>query len=95
MILDEKSAGIGVPAVVWQGIDAVRLSGLTNMLDRPAVVRIAEEREYLAWVFTRLLVMSECRGPHATGVAWLTTPSGTTGLIWRGSGRAWNSAGAR
>ncbi len=33
--------------------------------------RRAEEREYLAWLFTRLLVMSECRGPHATGVAWL------------------------
>ena len=33
--------------------------------------RRAEERENLAWLFTRLLVMSECRGPHATGVAWL------------------------
>ncbi|MBW2305157.1 MAG: hypothetical protein JRF57_15770 [Deltaproteobacteria bacterium] len=33
--------------------------------------RCAEEREYLAWLFTRLLVMSECRGPHATGIAWL------------------------
>jgi len=33
--------------------------------------RRAEEREHLAWLFTRLLVMSEGRGPHATGVAWL------------------------
>ena len=33
--------------------------------------RRAEEREYLAWLFTRLLVISECRGPHATGIAWL------------------------
>ncbi|MBW1705054.1 MAG: DUF5049 domain-containing protein [Deltaproteobacteria bacterium] len=41
--MDEKTAGVGVPDVVWQGIDAVRLSGLTNMLDRPAVVRIARE----------------------------------------------------
>jgi len=33
--------------------------------------RRAEERDYLAWLFTRLLVLSESRGPHATGVAWL------------------------
>ena len=33
--------------------------------------RRAEERDYLAWLFTELLVMSEPRGPHATGVAWL------------------------
>ena len=26
--------------LVWQGIDAVRLSGLTNMLDRPVVARL-------------------------------------------------------
>ena len=29
--------------------------------------RRAEEREYLAWLFTRLLLLSEERGPHATG----------------------------
>ena len=55
VILDEKSAGVGVPAVVWQGIDAVRLSGLTNMLDRPAVVRIAGELgfpEAARWIET-------------------------------------------
>lgn len=33
--------------------------------------RRAEERDHLAWLFTRLLVLSESRGPHATGVAWL------------------------
>ena len=33
--------------------------------------RRVEERDYLAWLFTELLVMSERRGPHATGVAWL------------------------
>ena len=33
--------------------------------------RRAEEREYLAWLFTRLLLLSEERGPHATGAAWL------------------------
>lgn len=55
VILDEKSAGVGVPAVVWQGIDAVRLSGLTNMLDRPAVIRIAGELgfpEAARWIET-------------------------------------------
>jgi len=25
----------------------------------------------MAWLFTQLLVMSECRGPHTTGIAWL------------------------
>ena len=33
--------------------------------------RRAEEREHLAWLFTRLLLLSEERGPHATGAAWL------------------------
>ena len=33
--------------------------------------RRADEREHLVWLFTELLVMSEPRGPHATGVAWL------------------------
>jgi len=33
--------------------------------------RRAEEREHLAWLFTRLLVLSESRGPQATGMAWL------------------------
>jgi hypothetical protein len=55
VILDEKTAGVGVPTVVWQGIDAVRLWGLTNMLDRPAVVRIAGELgfpEAARWITT-------------------------------------------
>ncbi len=38
--------------------------------------RRAEEREYLAWLFTRLLVLSEERGPHATGAAWLKIDGG-------------------
>lgn len=33
--------------------------------------RRAGEREYLKEVFTRLLVLSEPRGPHATGLAWV------------------------
>ncbi len=33
--------------------------------------RSAEEREHLTELFTRLLLLSEERGPHATGAAWL------------------------
>ena len=33
--------------------------------------RRTDEREQLAWLFSVLLVMSERRGPHATGIAWL------------------------
>jgi glucosamine 6-phosphate synthetase-like amidotransferase/phosphosugar isomerase protein len=32
--------------------------------------RTQEELDYLTWVFTRLLELSEARGPHATGIAW-------------------------
>ena len=34
---------IKVARAVYEGIDAVRASGLTNMLDRPAVRRLARE----------------------------------------------------
>ena len=34
-------------------------------------VRRMEEREYLKEVFTSLLLLSEPRGPHATGLAWV------------------------
>jgi hypothetical protein len=40
-VQDDKPARIPIPALVWQGIDAVRLSGQTNMLDRPVVARLA------------------------------------------------------
>ena len=43
---DDAPVRIPVPALVWQGINAVRLSGLTNMLDRPEVVRIARELDF-------------------------------------------------
>ena len=39
---------IPIPAEVFEGIEAVRLSGVTNMLDRPRVSEIAEEVEGLA-----------------------------------------------
>ena len=73
-ILEEDApVRIPVPAAVWQGVDAVRLSGLTNMLDRPAVIRIAGElgfpeaarwiethtKEYAEGVFRGFVVDSE------------------------------------
>jgi len=35
--------------------------------------RTAKERQHLLDIFTRLLVLSEARGHHATGVAWVKT----------------------
>lgn len=43
-----------VPLEVLGGLEAVRRSGLTNMLDRPAVIHIAEEMGFKSaaeWVF--------------------------------------------
>jgi hypothetical protein len=39
MTMHEK---VRIPAAVWEGLEAVRRSGLTNMLDRPRVIEIAE-----------------------------------------------------
>ena len=39
---DEPPAPITVSAAVWQGLEAVKDSGVTNMLDRPTVIKIAE-----------------------------------------------------
>ena len=33
--------------------------------------RRRDEIDYITWTFTRLLEMSEERGPHATGIAWV------------------------
>jgi len=44
---------VPIPAAVFAGLEAVRRSGLTNMLDRPRVIEIAEFWEYdetAAWV---------------------------------------------
>ena len=45
-VRDDKPARIPISAIVWQCIDAVRLSGQTNMLDRPVVARLAGELGY-------------------------------------------------
>ena len=63
-----------VSRVVWQGLDAVRRSGRTNMLDRPVVAKLArafgygataqwiEEnpRAYAEGVFRGFTVAGEC-----------------------------------
>ena len=42
---------VKIPAAVLQGIEAVRKSGRTNMLDRPAVAAIALELGYVDAAF--------------------------------------------
>jgi len=37
---------VRIPAAVWEGLEAVRQSGYTNMLDRPRVVELAEMMGY-------------------------------------------------
>jgi hypothetical protein len=47
------TAPVAVPLAVYEGIEAVRQSGLTNMLDRPRVAEIAEAMgfdEAATWV---------------------------------------------
>lgn len=61
---DNAAVRIPVTAVFWQGIDAVSPSGLTNMLDRPEVVRLAQELD-----FTEAAVWIEAhRKEHTEGV---------------------------
>jgi len=50
---ETERAAVRVPPDVHEGLDSVRLSGLTNMLDRAAVARIAAAMGYEAcarWV---------------------------------------------
>lgn len=37
---------VPVPAAVYEGLEAVRLSGGTNMFDRPRVIELAEMMGY-------------------------------------------------
>ena len=44
---------VPVPAAVYEGLEAVRQSGYTNMFDRPRVIELAEMMGYdetAAWV---------------------------------------------
>lgn len=47
------------------------MCGLSGILLGDKVKRSAKEIEALTYTFTRLLMLSEHRGPHATGVAWV------------------------
>jgi len=47
---------VKVPKAVLDGLEAVRRSGLTNMLDRPVVAQLAEEfgfEEAARWIRAR------------------------------------------
>jgi len=37
---------VSIPAAVFEGLEAVRQSGLSNMLDRPRVIELAEMMGY-------------------------------------------------
>ena len=49
--MTDESAKIAIPPVVLKGIEAVRRSGRTNMLDRPAVAAIALELGHIDAAF--------------------------------------------
>ena len=40
---EQQKKPVPVPRAIFDGIEAVRGSGLTNMLDRPRVAELAEE----------------------------------------------------
>lgn len=61
---EDRPARVAVPRAVYDGLEAVRRSGLTNMLDRPRVAELAEEMGFegaAAWV-------RENRGRYAAAV---------------------------
>ncbi len=37
---------VSVPAAVYEGLEAIRLSGYTNIFDRPRVIELAEMMGY-------------------------------------------------
>ncbi len=60
----EPAAPITIPADVWQGLESVRRSGLTNMFDRPAVIKIVERLDFpetARWIEGH-------HGPYAEGL---------------------------
>ncbi len=46
----ERTDPVKVPKAVWQGIEAVRLSGKTNMFDVSMVQKLAFDMEYFETV---------------------------------------------
>ena len=49
--MSDAAAKIAIPTGILKGIEAVRISGRTNMLDRPAVAAIALELGYVDAAF--------------------------------------------
>lgn len=61
---ENRPARVRLSQEVWEGIEAVRRSGLTNMLDRPMVAYLAQEFGYAEagrWV-------EEHRDEYAAGI---------------------------
>ena len=75
--VEEKAPPVTVPPEVWKGLEAVRISGATNMLDRPAVIEIAAflgYREAAGWIESH-------RGKYAHGIfhGFVTATTGKGG----------------
>ena len=64
VVEDEPAAPTMLPADVWQGLESVRRSGLTNMFDRPAVIQIAEALGF----FETARWIEGHHGPYAEGL---------------------------
>jgi hypothetical protein len=60
----ERTNPVKVSKAVWQGIEAVRLSGKTNMFDAPMVQRLAFDMEH----FETVLWMEEHPDPYRHGI---------------------------
>lgn len=60
----DRTNRIQVPADVLEGLEAVRLSGKTNMLDTPRVIELAHEMDYYATA----LWVHENRKQYAEGI---------------------------
>ena len=73
---------VPIPADVFEGLEAVRRSGLTNMLDRPSVIEIADlwgygetaewlrthRRDYVTGIFQGFQVVEEGDAPCAVSL---------------------------
>ena len=66
----EGDGPVLVPEAVWKGLEAVRKSGLTNMMDRPRVAELADMlgfEEAATWVENHREEFANCifRGVRA------------------------------
>lgn len=60
----ERTNPVKVPEAVWQGIEAVRVSGKTNMFDAPMVQRLAFDMEH----FETVIWMEDNPDLYARGI---------------------------